>query len=64
MLCSIFRERAWPFSIKEGNMNLLKTMAVLSIVALPFLLNRDEGKDLSQDGREVDTDEIFDLELT
>ncbi|MDH4069441.1 MAG: hypothetical protein OEV30_03365 [Ignavibacteria bacterium] len=45
-------------------MNLLKTMAVLSIVALPFLLNRDEGKDLSQDGREVDTDEIFDLELT
>jgi len=44
-------------------MNILKAAAVFAIVALPFLLTKKERGDISQEGREVETDEIFDLEL-
>ena len=44
-------------------MNLLKAAAVLSIIALPFLLPKKGEAELSNEGREVDSDEIFDLEL-
>jgi hypothetical protein len=43
--------------------NIWKFAAVTALAFIPLILFRNEDESLSPQGREVDTDEIFDLEL-
>jgi hypothetical protein len=44
-------------------MNLIKYATLIALAAVPLLLMGKKSEDLSQDGREVESEEIFDLEL-
>ena len=45
-------------------MKFLKFATIVALAMLPLILIKKKSQEVSQPGREVDSDEIFDAELT